>query len=896
MPFLQRSKMLLLATTVVGVVVVVTKKESLRELVSSLCEYLTDSVLDIESDLSRDAFAANNVEQVVPTPGHTHANAAALRTAATNFASNVAQHCGSEVYVVGMSKSDQRKDMKGSRQWYWAKDVNADNRHDPPSPHDIRYLCDVDYYVNMPDLLISEAKPVLLYTVVPEEANSNGEQDTSFTFDDSGALVTHVAGGGTYSHHLWDYSADCFLVTRKFLGIPYRVIPYAVERKQVAKHRQVVLLAPIRHFWGWSALLAYFLLEPKELKRFDPVVKAKDGSKFIRFHVQTKNGLHITTSRPMSHLCATVSASVDDSIATVSRLGSTNLMLPTTASWLKDNRPAAAVLTEYFRLCGAAKHPYVYPVELGVRAYQYKPSEFDQEAKPKLQGFMSPLVHESFAPVLNKAGEEQCVKGRITDLRKEEPRPSRFRDRCIDEFANLVVQGVHLEPVCVEAVKAKQTSATQVLSLLAAFVMGPHRMAILKCFGKAEPYPGLKDPRNISMYNHGDKLDMAMFSLAMADHCKQFKWYGPGKTPIEVAERVAEICSDAEYVNVSDYHRMDGTITYTLRRVERAVLMKAFGNHRTKLNELLKTNVDNKSILPLGTTFDQGSSHGSGCSATSLFQTLRAAFTAYLAFRNKTHPGGRPYTPKEAFDALGIHLGDDGLDADLPEQCHSWAANKVGLVLEAKMVQRGFRGVNFLARYYSPEVWEGCLDSMCDASRQISKFHVTVRLPANVTPEQKLVEKAMSYVATDGNTPVLGKFCKRVLVLSNYRPKSLLGVGSWWSKFDGSVQYPNQNVGGWMDVEFAESLPEFDRHLFDQWLDKSESIKDLLSAPLCCEPKRPAPASVDVVVDEDVVEASVPPPSETSENRKKRVRPRRGPKPDARKGTVKSKASGKSRK
>jgi hypothetical protein len=803
----------------------------------------------------RDAFTNVTVNQVALTPGHTHPTAAALRTAATNFVCELSTHCGVDVYVVGMSKSDQRKGMKGSRQWWWAKDVNADNRSDPKSPTDIRYICDVDYYIDMPSLLAEEAKPVVLYTVVPEEAVSKATDDTSFCFDADGALVSKVAGAGSYSHYLWDYGYDSLLAVQTFLGVPTRVVAYAVERKQVGKHRQVVLLSPIRVFEGLGAILAYCLLESKPLTRWRPIVN-KGSEVFVRFDVHTNEDTYVTTARPNVLLCATVPANVDACIATVARLGTTNLMLPTAASWLSNDRPAAAVLTEYHRLCGKQATMMVFPVDKAVRAYQYKPKEYDQEAKPKLEAFMSPLIHEAFAPVMNKAGEEQSVDGRITKLRKQEPLPTRFVDDCMREFANLVVQGVTLEPVCYEVVENKQTSASQKTSLRKAVLNGDFRAAILKCFGKAEAYNGIKDPRNISQYNDADKLDMAMLALSLSEHCKQFPWYGPGKTPIEIATRVAEICYGAkEYVNISDYHRMDGTITYYLRRVDRAVCMKAFTNHRAKVNELLKSNVDNVGVLPFGTKYEQGPSHGSGCSATSLFQTLRASFTAYLGFRNKILPTGGRLSPEEAFKQLGIHLGDDGLDADLPTGCHKWAAGKVGLVLEAAIVERGFRGVNFLARYYSPEVWEGSPDSMCDVKRQLSKLHTTVRLPANVTPEQKLVEKCMSYLATDGNTPVIGAFCKRVLLLSTLRPRTVFGIGSWWSKFEHSAQYPNENVGGWMDVEFSTQLEEFDRSQFTRWLDSTETPEDLLCAPLCAEPRAPSPVIVDVVVDEDVLTA-----------------------------------------
>jgi len=741
--------------------------------------------------------------------------------------------------------------------------------------------------------------------VVPESATSSGDDDPSFYFEEDGTLTTLVAGSGKYHHALWDYASDSFLVHETTMGVPTRAVAYAVERKQIGKHRQAIILAPIREFLGLAAVLATYLLDTKELRRFNPIEVGPTGEKFVRFNTMSPTGeLLVTTARPGTLLSATVTQAQDDAVATANRLGTTSLMLPTTASWIKD-RQEAAVLTDYHRCCGVRAKHVVYPVEKGVRAYQYKPQEFDCEAKPKLEAFMSPLVHGAFAPVANKAAEEACVEGRISSLRKAEPKPNNFRDRCMDEFANLIMQDVRLEPVCFEVVNAKQTSAAQQLSLRKAVLTGQFRRYILKCFIKAEAYSDVKDPRNISTYNDADKLDMATFALALAGHMKQFAWYGPGKKPREIAERMAEICMNSEFVNISDYRRMDGTISYTLRKVDRVVSMKAFANHGAELNELLKTNVDNKGYLPHGTTFDQGPSHGSGCSATSLFQTLRAAFNAYLAFRHTAKRGGGTYSPEEAFASLGIHLGDDGVDGNLPIDSHQWASKATGLILEANIVHRGERGVNFLAPYYSQSVWTGLPDSMCDIKRQLSKFHTTVRLPANITPEQKFVEKATSFVATDGNTPVIGELCKKLLLLSSYSPRDIPGIGSWWSKFDTSDQFPNRNVDGWMDVELTDQFPEFDRSLFNEWLDGSKSAQELLSAPLCAEPKAPTPSKFDVVVDETVVlarpdnecddkpaeipekVASAEPKKEAKRSRKRRIRAATG-KPTVKSQPVKS--------
>jgi len=82
-----------------------------------------------------------------------------------------------------------------------------------------------------------------------------------------------------------------------------------------------------------------------------------------------------------------------------------------------------------------------------------------------------------------------------------------------------------------------------------------------------------------------------------------------------------------------------------------------------------------------------------------------------------------------------------------------------------------------------------------------------------------------------------------------------LGVGPWWSKFDQSEQFPNENNGGWMDSEFHRRFPEFDREIFDEWIVRITSLSQILEAPLCVEVKQATPAAVPVVVDGDVLPA-----------------------------------------
>jgi hypothetical protein len=860
------------------------------------CRAVASAVLEssqihlvIESDVVVDALQSASVPPPTLVDGHTHPTAAGCRTSARHFAELVAMKAGADLYSVEMSKSDQRKGIRGSRQWRWNKDTKADNRLDVQKETDFGWICDVDYYIDMPALLANNPRPYLLYSCVPGVAATGGTDDIAFCFDEQGVLLSDVSGSGHYEHLLWDYGQDATRVSATFLGIPYRTTTYAIERKQVAENRQVVALVPLRQFGLLGSILARWLLEEQPLKRFDPVVVGKDGSKFISFTVMKKGVKHITVSKPSSYVCATVPCDVSDAVAGVARLGTTNLMLPTVESHLprECGRGAAVVMTEYHRAqCPDAKH-CVFPVVNSVRSYSYNVSNYDQDAKPKLQGFMSPILHAAYCPVNETESERQAVKGRIDALKQQEPRFHSFREQCIREFADFVVSGCRLSPVQYEVIEQKQVGAAQRLSLRKATVQGRKDRRIVKSFIKAEAYAGVKDPRIITTFDDKVKLEMGHFTLALAQHCKRFKWYGPGKTPVEIADRVAEICSDASFVNLSDYTRMDGTITETIRGVDRAIYMKAFQDYRTDLNELLKLGYNNTGYLPRGTKYEQGTSQGSGNPDTSNSQTLRAAFVSYFAYRNVVSPTGRKFSPQEAFDHLGMHNGDDGIDADLPQRNFDWAAGKCGLLLEAAIVQRGQRGVNFLARYYSPQVWYGCNNSMCDIKRQLSKFHTTVRLPDNVTPEAKLVEKSRAYLATDRNTPIIGTLCKHVIRLSNKvfvlnpkRKTPLPGVAHWWSKFDESVQFPNKNIDGWMDVELDHMLPELDRSIFDKWLVTTRTLSQITQAPLCVEPRATPPTSVDVVVDNTVVHARQDPqvdlpPAKAAETRNRAKRRRR---------------------
>ena len=182
-----------------------------------------------------------------------------------------------------------------------------------------------------------------------------------------------------------------------------------------------------------------------------------------------------------------------------------------------------------------------------------------------------------------------------------------------------------------------------------------------------------------------------------------------------------------------------------------------------------------------------------------------------------------------------------------------------GQVIKAEKVMRGQIGVQFLARNYGPNVWFGDPNSCCDLPRQLSKFHATVCLPPTVTPVDKLLEKCRGYFCSDRNTPIMGALVRRALTLADEATvdplDDPLGLRSWSTRVALEDQYPN-TPDDWMTDYALTVLPDFDYGAFYCWLFQAREVKDLLSPPLCCEPKPPVP-SAPVVVDDAVVSPKV---------------------------------------
>lgn len=227
--------------------------------------------------------------QSVPTSqgnavGHSHPQAAQLRTNADNFITGLIYTVGLTPYSKNRSVRDQNYGISGRRLIFWAKDIipHADVgiessrifknyigssfgvltiiikimlktfscicymfsetltdlfnfmlnkferfiRVEAPQPRHIIKMIDDDYYFDRPQDLLDHGYSTILFTFTPRMVSGVTVQ-SAYTIVDN-RVIYKVAGGAMYNHQIWDYNTDVITVRRSF-GLDV----YAIEQRVV---------------------------------------------------------------------------------------------------------------------------------------------------------------------------------------------------------------------------------------------------------------------------------------------------------------------------------------------------------------------------------------------------------------------------------------------------------------------------------------------------------------------------------------------------------------------------------------------------------------------------------------------------------------------------------------
>ncbi len=804
---------------------------SYRYLASVVITYFCGSV----GKSIRSSFHILEMPVLKKSTSHTHPTLALLRESASAMIRELCVVTMRTPFYYQASARNQCFD--NNREFYWAKDVTSQPSNAKPTGSSIIAMLDVDYYVDMPEFLLQHGHavvPIVLFTFVPTTAGAT-RKEYSYAFYEESVMGMQVAGGAAYRHKLWNYGYDNITVADRF-----RTVTYRVERKTLSADHQLILLEPM-YYLGYIGGLFHSVVTSQSLNRLEVV----DGD-FARLDIQTAKGRERSTARIGTFCSVTIPAALDDALVELQACSSVPLGNSTVRRHIElhvhDDKErhlvSTAAIISYLREIVPRPIPTVYPTTMAVRRYkmvQY--GETSDNARPSLTAFMSPIIHEAYAPDVCPENEHVSIQHRVIDVATN---CSITRDVAvyIREFINVVgASSAHLVPVDIKTVQEKQARPSQKQILKRAENSG-YISRVVNCFMKREAYAEYKDPRNITIFGPRVKMLYSQYMYAVSEWLKTKNWYAFGKAPLDVAARVADILVVAKAVLGTDFSRMDGRVSAAVRAFEIALLIALFGDSE-ELRELHNAQYNNRGFGKFGFVFEQHFSRGSGSLETSPLNSCLSAFIAFIALRLTG------LSPEEAVSQLGIYGGDDGLTVNVPSHVYDRAAAMLGQVSTSEHFLR-YEPVKFLARIYGPDTWTGEPNSMCDIKRQLSKFHTTVNLPTTYTCKRKLVEKSYSFFLTDRNTPILGQFVSKVMDLAkkeNYDFRSVHDadgvptsvVSQWMSRFRPECQWRN-DPQPWMEDVCARELPDFSREVFEEALNLAESLNDMLQFPLCQEP------------------------------------------------------------
>lgn len=810
----------------------------------------------------RNAFNQTPDAPFVRSKNHTHADAAAMRKQGSATCRAITRSIGMLAFFFQTSTRDEKKDA-GARSWFWTKDLTTVPRPYDPGPDHLVIMVDTDHYVDMPAALCREFRPYLLRTFQPHEVAAT-RKDYSYCFNKRNEVIFPVAGGGFYSHPVWNWQQDHLVATHWQYGIYPITCHYLVDRRYNGEDHELVLLTPVARYAGFSSFLSRIFLSGKPLERMTP-----NQGEFNILNVRRADTHTVSMAQPDLFTCANVPRSVYDAALATARTLKNEITPPIVegilASVCDRDKPTikltAAVITAQIRKTVGDIPPFIFPVEDAVRRYQY--GNYVPEAKASLTPFMSPFVHGAFAPDQTLGNEQRAVKSRITDFQQPDgpattkevaEEVNQFTLNTIDEFVAFVSPRAHeLVPVGLDELMENQSTPSQRSILNNATGMVFAMCNKVLSFVKKEAYASPNDPRVISTLQPLIKHDYSMYIYAAAKTIASHPWYAFAKPPIELSARVVEVVSDAQTAAVTDFSRYDGRMDYIARLVEKCFLLRTFARqYHNDILELHEHTYKLQGIGRFGTRYETNYARNSGVTDTAAFNTLINAFVNYLAIRMERRGDGTFSSPEEAWTRLcrtGLFGGDDGLVAD-PAPTLPKAAAMLHHKLTIDIIPRGQLGITFLARVFGPDVWYGDNASMCDLPRQLAKFHTSPNLPANVTPLMKIAEKARSFHLTDANTPIIGPFVTRVCELTLSRPddSALDGIRRWGDDVERDLQWPNPPRDWYFEVA-RQGLPGLSYSRFVRYVREMDA-RNMLSPPLLMEvPRHPTKARG--VVDEE---------------------------------------------
>lgn len=673
--------------------------------------------------------------------GHPHPNAARHRDTACRNIDDFITDAGHTVYSVSIAARENSVHTRGTRGLYSARDIGPRSRLQPIRPTDVIKMVDVDYYLDF-GFYMSLMRPMVLYTFTPKEV-AGPLPDGAFCTNQDNTITTFITGGMSYSHQLWNHNSD-FVCYRGFFHDYYHSVETRVIGESCWSYVLYIPVSRVPRFLSWFMTPVPFIGR----RSF------RDGNFAINTYIQEH-----TSIVSLSHFGATqavelpqiyLQSLIDRYTAVPSgfNLGSIDVVMRALGHDETIRTWATPILYHYVLQRPLLKKPSP-PIRDAINYFPVVDgTELDQTGAIG-RSIHPPLVAGGCTPALNLASEVVAVNERVTKLQEVS------QTGCIDPYPQYTSDFLDyfckpLIPVSLEEVEAKQNRPSQkqaAIRNLAGFGLGSSNPS---SFVKSEAYAVISPPRVITTVSADHRLRLSRFSHAINAHLKSFPWYAFGMTPLDLANRMVDVCKNFKEVFGTDFSKFDGRHSQLLYILECEVMRRCFKDHPEAVT-LMAQEVNKKAKTKRNHRYDTGYSRLSGSPVTSGFNSLNNAFLCYVALRLDGH------IHSEAVSRLGIYGGDDGVTPPLRDSGNlARVASSYGANLT---VERFDSWVPFLGRIYlCPFVRN---ESIYDLRRFVAKAHITVAskdVPLGLAASRK----SAGFRVTDSQTPLVAEWCDYV--------------------------------------------------------------------------------------------------------------------------------------
>lgn len=795
----------------------------------------------------------------------------------------IAARMGRRPYFVGLSRRTASQGHVGISRFSQPdlEHLNApqlyDRSNDLMLPNDLLIFQDTDYYLNMNQIAML-GLPMLIFTFVPQTSGC-ATDEISYWFDSGDFVAGKVNGGRKFRHQIWDYGDDKIDVTLWGYRQSYKVFNYHMEADSFVRY-----LEPI----GCGFLDAGMDIPRKRFLNNMCVINVIDGNVHLGVmgipssltltigmwssilatvvqrsskreeHSVIKSDLNIALK---AHFVASAPESAKEYEITKDTAAFVDTIYPYVVAYIGETDVLGLVGDGLYSrdLTGTVvnnPNHTRFDDELDAPTYQFRDgcggdNDID-DSKVGMLVPITPFIAPALVPDTHSASSIlDMADKRVLRPQKQAAKATDSFDpeiiRFMLEIIELVFKGINLVPVDDDEVAARMNTPSQ----------RNHReeweqvaqMVASTVFIKMESYASTKAYRPITVNNGTAKWELARYIYALMDFLKgnssqkPAPWFVPGMSPFDIAQRIADVCSKAsqegKHLVKTDYIKWDGSVGAIIRLLIHLVISKVFDGYSdpAALNdktygELVRIKIQDLESIYGPLFFHPGFSLGSGNQITSFLGCFGNMFTAYVYFRRV-----EGMSPEEAYAALGAYMGDDGATAVKNLIAYVETAASLGLNLEAEACGPD-NPVQFLSRYYSPDVFRGRLDSCCDIKRQMQKITYVDRSWQNDMLKHHWL-KCKGYLLTDRNTPFIGPYCELVEALCeplNYKMPfdeetateqqvlRAFGTRTDYLSYHAVECYvhhcimPNNNADGWMCGLAENILSNFDFDGINTWV------------------------------------------------------------------------------